>query len=235
MFHTFLLIHSPLIGPYSWRPTAEELERRGHQTLVPDLSPALARSSGFAGAFARRVKETMDQAEVAYPLLLVGHSAAGAYLPAIRSVLHRELEAYLFVDARLPKSGASLAEQDSNEEVQQRRRLARGGILPPWSDWFDRAVIEEAIPDREVREQFLAELKPIPLGLFDEVISFKPDWPDAPCAYLKLSEFYQPLAQEVSEIGWPVLDVEASHLHPLTDPAETAGLIVELIRRAEIA
>lgn len=232
MAHTFLLVHSPLIGPYSWRPTAEELERRGHQTFIPNLLPALALSSGFADAFAELVAETVDQASVTHPLLLVGHSAAGAYLPAIRSALDREVQAHLFVDARLPSRGASLAEQDSPEEVQQRRELAREGILPPWSEWFDQALIEEAIPERVIRKRFLAELEPIPMALFEETISFNSDWPDAPCAYLRLSEFYQPLAQEASSNGWPVLEANAGHLHPLTHPRETAGLIEELLDQA---
>jgi hypothetical protein len=34
---TFVLIHSPLVGPATWSPAAHELERRGREALVPSL------------------------------------------------------------------------------------------------------------------------------------------------------------------------------------------------------
>ncbi len=229
-----VLVHSPLIGPYSVRRTAEALEQRGHRTLVPNLVPGLARSSGFASAFAERLRDAVTESRPSQPLVLVGHSAAGAYLPAIGSALDHKVGAYLFLDARLPRRDASLADQDQPEEVQHRREMARDGILPRWSDWFDPALMEEAIPDREVRDRFLAELKPVPLALFHEPISFESDWADSPCAYLRLSEFYEPLAREASRRGWAVLEVDAGHLHPLTHPGETADLLVDFLERAGI-
>jgi hypothetical protein len=41
----FVLIHSPLVGPTTWSPLAEELERRGREAVVvvhrlQDLGPA---------------------------------------------------------------------------------------------------------------------------------------------------------------------------------------------------
>jgi hypothetical protein len=33
----FVLIHSPLIGPKTWLPVADELVRRGREALVPSL------------------------------------------------------------------------------------------------------------------------------------------------------------------------------------------------------
>ena len=36
-----VLVHSPLVGPFSWSPVAEVLRRRGETVLVPDLGPGL--------------------------------------------------------------------------------------------------------------------------------------------------------------------------------------------------
>ncbi|MFD2353633.1 hypothetical protein ACFSTC_36840 [Nonomuraea ferruginea] len=35
---TFVLVHSPSVGPSTWAPVAQALERRGHQAVVPDLT-----------------------------------------------------------------------------------------------------------------------------------------------------------------------------------------------------
>lgn len=37
---TFILIHSPLVGPLTWALVAEELSQRGHPTLTPVLPDA---------------------------------------------------------------------------------------------------------------------------------------------------------------------------------------------------
>ena len=89
------------------------------------------------------------------------------------------------------------------------------------------------LPHDERRERFVAELPPIPLALFSETISFSRKWPDAPCGYLRLSEFYKPLAREAAAAGWPVAEIDAQHLHLLVQPAEVAGFLVELLDRLE--
>ncbi len=94
----------------------DELERMGHRVVIPSLLPVLDKSSGFADSMADYVREATVESVLPDPLVLVGHSAAGVYLPVIRSQLDRNVSAYVFVDARLPKSGASLADQDSPEE-----------------------------------------------------------------------------------------------------------------------
>lgn len=225
----FVLIHSPLIGPYSWRPVANELEHRDYRTSLPSLLPALAGPANFAEAMARRVKEAVRSAMLPEPIVLVAHSAAGAYLPLIGSVVDREIRAYLFVDARLPERGASLADQDPPELEEQRQKMAREGMLPPWSEWFGEGALVEVIPDDEQRQRFAAELRPVPLALFHEKIPYPMDWPAAPCGYLRLSAFYKPLAQEATERGWRVMEIDAEHLHMMTRPQEVTELLLKLL------
>lgn len=233
MFPPFVLIHSPLIGPYSWRPVAGELQREGYRTVVPSLLPVLQRSWGFSNAIAQRVKDAVMESGTRGPLILVAHSAAGAFLPVIASRLERPVQAYVFVDARLPRRGASLSDDDSPREVQARREMAEDGMLPPWSEWFSEEAVKEIIPDDERRQRFLAELQPIPLALFDEKISFSSGWPDAPCGYVRVSEFYRPLAQEAAVLGWPVVEVDVQHLHLLVDPIQVTGLLLNVVARLE--
>lgn len=234
MTYSFVLVHSPLIGPYSWRPVAAELERQGHRAVTPSLLPALDSSLGFSHAFAQLVREAVNRSEKSGPLILVGHSAAGAYLPVIAAELDREVCAYVFVDARLPERHATLADQDAPQDEDLRRELAQDGMLPPWSDWFGDDVLAEVIPDGEQRRRFVAELRPVPLALFHEKITYPPEWPGAPCAYICMSQFYRPLAQEASARGWPVMEIDAGHLHTLTHPGQVAPLILEILDQMEI-
>lgn len=210
MAYNLVLIHSPLIGPYSWRPVADELERSGHRTLIPALLPVLDASSNFADAIAQRVEDTVRKASLPAPFLLLAHSAAGAYLPVIGSKLDQEISGYIFVDARLPESGASLADQDPPQAEEHRRRIVKEGVLPPWSEWFGEEAMVEVIPDAEQRRHFVSELRSIPLALYHEKITYPSDWLAAPCAYLQLSEFYKPLADQASERGWPTMTIDTS-------------------------
>ena len=56
----FVLIHSPLIGPYSWSAVADELRQRGYRVSVPDLheqsDDQLLYWQRYAGAVARTVQ-----------------------------------------------------------------------------------------------------------------------------------------------------------------------------------
>lgn len=229
MFPPFILVHSPLLGPFTWQPVADELQREGYKTIVPSLLPVLKRSSGFTDAIARQVKEAVDESPAVDPLILVAHSAAGAFLPLIASCLDRNIQAYIFVDARLPRKGASLADEDSLWERQERREMVQDGMLPPWSNWFGEAAMTEVIPDDHTRRRFLAELQPIPLGLFGEQISFPASWPDAPCGYVRLSDSYRPMAQEAAARGWSVMEVDAQHLHLLADPIDVTSLLLNVV------
>lgn len=231
MSYNFVLVHSPVVGPLSWRPVADYLERQGYRCVVPSLVPALHGEGGLAAAIAERVREAVDASPVTGPMVLVGHSAAGAFLPVIGSRLGERVRAYLFVDARLPRRDASLDDEDGPEAVAGRREMAEDGWLPPWSQWFPADALRAALPDEERRQRFVAELPQIPLALFSETISFGESWPDAQCGYLRLSEFYKPLAREAAAAGWPVVEVDAQHLHLLVDAPEVAELLLELLGR----
>jgi hypothetical protein len=73
----FLLVHSPVVGPATWRWVADALESRGHTAAVPDLVDAA--STGDPAAFARAAAAATSGEEV----IVVGHSGAGSVLPVI--------------------------------------------------------------------------------------------------------------------------------------------------------
>ncbi len=65
--------------------------------------------------------------------------------------------------------------------------------------------------------------------MFGEIHPPAPQWPDAPAAYLQLSEAYQDQAIRARERGWPVTEQMSHHLALLTEPGRVAGSLRELI------
>jgi hypothetical protein len=65
--------------------------------------------------------------------------------------------------------------------------------------------------------------------MFEETLPPAPQWPDAPAAYLQLSEAYEDQAAKARELGWPVIEQMSHHLALLTEPGRVAGSLRELI------
>ena len=65
--------------------------------------------------------------------------------------------------------------------------------------------------------------------MFEEIQPAVPLRPDAPAAYLQLSEAYEHEAAEARELGWPVAQVMSHHLAMLTEPSRVAGSLHDLL------
>lgn len=65
--------------------------------------------------------------------------------------------------------------------------------------------------------------------MFEEVHPPAPRWPDAPAAYLRLSEAYDEQAIRARDLGWPVSERASHHLAPLTDPGLVADSLGNLL------
>lgn len=134
-----VLVHSPLLGPSTWRWVGEQLADRGHEVAVPDLRAAA--STGDPQAFVTAAAAGAHEA----PALLVGHSGAGWLLPCIGDAMSVRPQRLVFVDAGIPPcAGGTTVSADF---LPQLRRLARRGLLPPWSQWWDRDMLAELLPD----------------------------------------------------------------------------------------
>ena len=228
MSETFIFIHSPLVGPLTWIPVAEEISRAGYRALVPSLQDALAVPSGFGRAFADSVASEVASSGVEGPLHLVAHSGAGFFMPVFREALSVPIAGYIFVDARIPKGGASLFDDSPESDVEHLKAMARDGWLPPWSEWFERDAIMEILPDRDIRERFIAELSPIPVAMFEEQSPVLDSWPDAPCGYIRLSASYLAETETARSMEWLVREVDSAHLQMLVDPIAIMGLMLEV-------
>src|SRR5260370_38349870 len=103
------LIHSPLMGLLTWTRTAAVLSARGLPVLLPELRDEPASRRPFWQQQAESAAQALMGAAAAQPLILAGHSGAGALLPAIRQALGRRVGGCSFCGARRPGGGPTPA------------------------------------------------------------------------------------------------------------------------------
>lgn len=225
----FVLIHSPLVGPTTWLPVADELARRRREAVVPSLL-------GVAAAPApqwRHVPEAVRAAtaETAAPVVLVGHSGAGLLLPVIADALAVDVAALVFVDSVLPSASGSLRLAPAGR-MTQLRALASDGVLPPWSSWFGQDAMRELIPEERLRATLEEEMPRLPLSYFEASVPLPGDWSARPCAYLLLSgEPYAKSAAQARDQGWAVAETAgAGHLAMASDPIAVTDTLLDLER-----
>lgn len=225
---TLVLVHSPLVGPGTWRALVPRLESRGYRVIVPDLRSALRAEPPLYFRIRRTIAEAIEAAAAADDLALVVHSGAGALVPMlVRS--NRKIRRAIFVDALLPHPGKRWFDTAPAELASHLRALAKAGNLPRWHRWWPQGAMEELLPDEGQRAQFIAELHEVPVAYLDEAAPLGDVPPSAACAYLQLSAACETEADEAERRGWPVRRLDLNHLAPLTHAEEVAAESVKLL------
>ena len=222
-----LLVHSPLVGPASWDLVAADLAGRGYEVTIPDLTGTVAAGPPYCS----RQAELIAHGASGQPAILIGHSGAGPLLAAAGAIVGA-VQGYVFVDAGLPIPGKTWMETVPSDLAAQVREMADDhGWLPPWPRWWGEEALAGLISDPGARRRFADGCPRLPLAMFEEVHPPLPRWPDAPTAYLLLSEAYQDEAARARELGWPVTEQASHHLALLTDPGLVAGSLHDLLGR----
>jgi pimeloyl-ACP methyl ester carboxylesterase len=226
-----VLIHSPLVGPLTWSRVAAEMRKRGFDVFVPSLRDSPASKEPFWKQHARSVSEDLAQLPKDTFVTLVAHSGAGPLLPAIRQSIPNRVHAYVFVDAGIPRDGASrldlMKSEDPEWAAQFREGLEDGELFPTWS----MNDLQEVILDESLRRQMVAELRPRGLEFFTEPLPVFDGWPDAPCVYVHFSAPYNRPAAQAREAGWPTYEMEAGHFHMLVDAKAVSDLIINAVSK----
>ena len=223
----FVLVHSPLVGPYSWALVADALITRGNAVVVPEI-----RSLEHEGPpFWERHLEAISQAIESQPpndVILVGHSGAGRLLPVAGLRTSSNVAGYVFVDSDIPSETESRLDAMPKELAQQFRDAAEDGLLPPWPE----EVFENEIKDEQVRKQLVSELSPLPLRVYEEEIPCPSEWPDAKCAYIRLSHRYPDAEARAEKEGWEIHRFDGDHFFILVAPDEVAAALIQITSRS---
>lgn len=225
-----VLIHSPLVGAFTWSLVADELKKKGFEAIVPKLSTEPKSSLPFWRQHVSSVAESLKTVSAKKRLVLVGHSGAGVLLPAVRQAVKQPVSAYIFVDAVIPENGKSRLELfETPEAAQEFRSAAVSGFLPVWSD----EDLREAIPDAEIRRRFVSELRPLPLAVYEEPIPVFPSFPDAPSGYLRFGKnvAYEDAAKRARRENWEYLEIAGGHFQMLVDAPLVADSLIGLIEK----
>lgn len=225
---TFVLLHSPLVGPASWEPVRDELHLRGFQAVAPrieDSPPSYWRS--YVDCATEAITDLG-----ADDVVLVPHSGAGPLVAALADLCVPRVAGVVFVDAMLPVDGQSrLEEIESGDRAfaeSFRADLDAGARYPEWSDAF----LAPLVPDGARRAALLAEVQPRARDFFEEPIP-APGWPIPRLAYLQLSASYGAPAAHASSEGWPVHQMPIGHFGGLVEPGLVASHVIRLFQEAE--
>lgn len=121
-----LLIHGACHGGWCWARVVPGLAARGHLVLTPDLpghgdDPTPASALSLDG-YARAIIDLL--ADVGQPMILVGHSMAGAVISRIAERAPERVERLIYLTAYMPQSDqslASLARRDTESRTASER------------------------------------------------------------------------------------------------------------------
>lgn len=225
----FVLVHSPSVGPLTWRQVAAELAVRGIDAVVPSLLGVADADPPYWPRVVERVAAAVSERD-ADAVALVAHSNAGLFMPVLAEGVGRPVRACLFVDAGVPaQAGATpIAEPEFLDIL---RGKAVDGQLPRWTDWWDDADIAPLFDDPLVRQAVTAEQPQLPLAYYEQAVPVPDSWHEHNCGYLLFGPPYDELARAVRERGWPVEELPGEHLHQLIDPRGVALRLISLCER----
>lgn len=218
MAPSLMLIHSPFLGPATWRSTARALESKQRSVYLPSLL-AVAKS---APPYWPAGVESIVRSAADDPVVLVPHSNAGLYVPAVLDALGEQVRGVVFVDAALPGAG-------HHTTPDFLRKLASvDGLLPPWTSWWAEADVDSLFPDAHTRTEVEAEQPRMPLAYYDYLPPAPQGWTTRSAGYIWFDRPYDKGAAEATLRGWPTAHLVGNHLHMLTDPNAVAAAVMDM-------
>ena len=218
-----VLLPSPLLGPAVWRPVAERLAADGHPVSVPRLPGVVESPADVVGGL-------LAQLPADEPLVLVPHSNAGLYVAALAAA--RTVEAVVFVDAGLPSPAPRTPAAPGSLREHLATLADREGLLPPWTEWWPAASLDDLFPDAGSRAAVEREQRRLPLSYFAADVPTPAGWERLPAAYLAFGDTYAEERAEAVDRGWPTEILPGRHLHQLVDPASVAEAVLRLLGAA---
>ncbi|WP_328343740.1 hypothetical protein [Micromonospora sp. NBC_00421] len=220
MGRTYVLLSSPFLGPVVWDPVASVLRAGGHDVVAPSLPRDPLSTPG----------EVLSALEESVPgrgeLVLVPHSNAGLYVPAL--VASRPVRATVFLDAVLPPRSGRLPVAPAGLAAMLRDRVGADGLLPLWSEWWSEEDVAALYPDPQTRQRVEADQRRVPWAYLTAEVEVPAGWATNRAGYVAFGTAYADELREAENRGWPVRILDGRHLHMLWDPAAVASTLLEI-------
>lgn len=233
MSSEFVLVAGPLVRASSWEPTARHLRESGWAVQVPDVLAHHASPPAWSAWTGSLLDHIAPKSE----LVLVGHSSASPLVADLATKL--PARSIIIVDGDVPpEQGAAFPVRLALRDFI--RGLAEAdGTLPIWSKWFSgdeqrasRVGIDILARDPVAFAQFEYGLPTMHVDWFNETIELA-SWDHIPAGFIQTSKIYDHATAEAQRRGWPVANLQGTHLDPTLRPAETAEAILAMARRLE--
>jgi hypothetical protein len=216
-----VIVHSPLVGPATVTSLADELESLDVVAVVPDLRTA----TGSPDSFRQQATHAAAGADV-----VIGHSGAGAFLPAIADAANAPTT--IFVDAIVPDSSDAFTPPRGLLDLLDSVTSA-DGLLAPWNEWWPPELMARLVPDPGQRRRVQTEIPRVPRSFYDTAVPLPPQWWTRPAGYLQLSPAYEDERARAAGWGWPTGHLPGRHLDTCRVPATVAAGIRDLIDDVE--
>jgi hypothetical protein len=231
---SFVLVHSPSVGPATWAGVAGRLRESGHGVALPSLLGVADGEPPYWPGVVAAVNAGLAGIAPGEPVVLVAHSNAGVFMPVIQAGLDVPTGCSIFADATVP-AGHGETPVAPPEFLEFLRDLAGpDGRLPQWTHWWDEQDVAPMFEGAErLRAAVTAEQPRLPIGYYTERVPVPGGWDDHRCGYLVFSDPYAAEAQEARRRGWTVRALPGGHLHQIVDPAAVAAAISDLAGIAE--
>ncbi len=229
--HTYVLIAGAWHGGWVWRDVIPQLRLAGHAVTAPTLTGlgerrhAATNSTGLQ----THIQDIVEHIEMEglSAVTLVGWSYGGMVLAGVASRIPERIKSVIYVDAFVPEDGKSMFDY-LNPDVRAHLEgcVSRNEPIPPMPlELF--GVTEPAIV-----EFMTPRLVPQPSRTFVEPVQLSPLPESISVGYLFCSgyqalftHFYE---QAKDDPRVKTAAIDTGHVCMLTEPAETARLLLEL-------
>ena len=212
---TVVLVHGAWGGGWDWRPVDRMLTREGYDVYRATLT-GLGERVHLAEAdvdLSTHIEDVVNLIlfEDLRDVVLVGHSYGGMVITGVADTIPGRLEALVYVDALLPRSGESVADLAPGLVAEDTL------LVPSWVD--PSAPYPRDVPHPAATLTEVLELGGDPgAGVRAEYILTRE--PGA------AEDAFEAMAERARSLGWPVRVIETGH-----NPQRTArGELVRILR-----
>jgi pimeloyl-ACP methyl ester carboxylesterase len=229
---TFVLVHGAWHGGWCFRAVERLLRAAGHEVFAPTLTGLADR----AHLMSRDVNLSTHVEDVARlieveelkDVTLLGHSYGGLVITGAGVKIAPRIAELIYLDAFVPQSGQSGFDcMSAKYGASWRKRMDEVGDgfkIPPMLDAKSMGITD---PKRAAWVD--KKLTPIPLGTFDEKLTFdEAAWNKLSRRYVRCKTYagFGPTAERVRKLGWRVQELECGHDAMLADPEGLAQALL---------
>jgi pimeloyl-ACP methyl ester carboxylesterase len=241
---TFLLVHGSWQASWSWDPVRARLHARGYRTLAPTLpghAPGANRSAVSFADYESSVLNVLDH-ELESPVVLVGHSFAGAIISRIAELRPERCQALVYYSGFVPRDGESVASNLPAAMLESIRHLSArssdGSVALPY-DLFRGAFVNTA--DEASARALYARFAPEPCPPIFEPLALPHNHRHGiPAAFIACRQdlslgpgVFHP--GQSSRLDQPrLIEVEGDHEALLTNPAALADALLNAVATGSV-